>query len=99
MKDLKKKDNEGQSVDFDAFVNKAPSQLSSAQKPKKEKEKSQTFTCSMTQRSLEQLDSVILRSNYRKANRSNILRAAIHHMAKLTDEEINAVITEYLESE
>ena len=97
MKDLIKHDVQEQSTDFDSFVKKAPSQLSSGPKPKKEK--SQTFTCSMTQRSLEQLDSVILRSNYRKANRSNILRAAIHHMAKLTDEEINAVITEYLESE
>ena len=99
MKDLKKKDDEGQSVDFDAFVNKAPSQLSSAQKPKKEKEKSQTFTCSMTQPSLEELDSVILRSKYRKANRSNIIRAAIHRMAKLSDEELEAAIREYLETE
>ena len=97
MKDLKRQDDEEQKKDFDAFVNKAPSQLSSSPKPKKEK--SQTFTCSMTQPSLQELDSVILRSNLRKANRSNIIRAAIHRMAKLSDEELQAAIREYLETE
>ena len=97
MKDLIKHDVQEQSTDFDSFVKKAPSQLSSGPKPKKEK--SQTFTCSMTQPSLEELDSVILRSKYRKANRSNIIRAAIHRMANLSDEELEAAIREYLETE
>ena len=97
MKDLKKQDDEVQKKDFDAFVNKAPSQLSNSPKPKKEK--SQTFTWSMTQPSLQELDSVILRSNLRKANRSNIIRAAIHRMTKLSDEELQAAIREYLETE
>ena len=53
----------------------------------------------MTQPSLQELDSVILRSNLRKANRSNIIRAAIHRMTKLSDEELQAAIREYLETE
>ena len=54
--------------------------------------KFQRYTFSLTDEVSEQIDGIKVRCRVAKANRSIILKAAIHQLSKLSDEELKALI-------
>lgn len=89
LKGLKKSDQDNKQQDIESFISGATQRV---KKLETTQQKYKRFTFSLTEDVNKEIDELVLKSRVSRANRSIILKAAIHQLSKLSDEELQQAV-------
>jgi len=93
LKGLKKIDQGNKQQDIDQFINGASKRIKTLEKPK------QTYrrlTFSLTEDVDKEIDDLLLNCRVARANRSIIIKAAIHNLKNLSESELQQFVLKEL---
>lgn len=89
LKGLKKNEQSSHDEQIDVFIHGASKRIKEIE-PKRHAYKRYTF--SLTEDVNAEIDDLLVLSKVAKANRSIILKAAIHHLQKLSEDELHKIV-------
>ncbi len=95
LKGLKKTDQENKQQDIDAFISGASKRVKTLEKSKSQ-QKYRRVTFSLTEDVDKEIDDLLVDCKVARANRSIIVKAAIHHLQHLPEEELKNLILKEL---
>lgn len=89
LKGLKKADQESKQQDIDDFISGASKRVKTLEKSQK---KYRRLTFSLTEDVDKEIDDLLLNCRVARANRSIIIKAAIHNLKNLSDSELQQFV-------
>lgn len=91
LKGLKKTEQKDKQEDIDAFISGASKRVKTLEKSQK---KYRRLTFSLTEDVDKEIDDLLLNCRVARANRSIIIKAAIHHLKNLSNDELQKFVLE-----
>jgi hypothetical protein len=93
LKGLKKADQESKQQDIDDFISGASKRVKTLEKSQ---QKYRRLTFSLTEDVDKEIDDLLLNCRVARANRSIIIKAAIHNLKNLSDSELQQFVLKEL---
>ena len=93
LKGLKKADQESKQQDIDDFISGASKRVKTLEKSQ---QKYRRFTFSLTEDVDKEIDDLLLNCRVARANRSIIIKAAIHNLKNLSESELQHFVLKEL---
>lgn len=89
LKGLKKTDKENKQQDIDAFITGASKRVKSLEQSQP---KYRRLTFSLTEDIDQEIDELLLNCRVARANRSVIIKAAIHNLKKISKDDLQQIV-------
>ncbi len=89
LKGLKKSDQTDKQQDIESFINGASKRIKTLEKSQ---QKYRRITFSLTEDVDRKIDDLLVECKVARANRSVIVKAAIHHLEQLSEDELQKLI-------
>lgn len=93
LKGLKKADQESKQQDINDFINGASKRVKTLEKSQK---KYRRLTFSLTEEIDKEIDNLLLNCRVARANRSIIVKAAIHNLKILSEDDLQEIVLKEL---
>ncbi len=93
LKGLKKSDQNDKQQEIDTFINGASKRLKDISQSQ---QKYRRLTFSLTEEVDKEIDNLLLNCRVARANRSIIVKAAIHFLSSIPEDELNQIVSKEL---